>query len=273
MKFNTAFKTTLTLSCVLLLGACSPDDKNSTQQANINQISDMQADKLVLFSKSKKDYNIFYQIESLTTGIDWVDTYLLKLRLPLQQRSIDLSNEEIRQKIAENYQEAFNRDFAEAKEFFESTKDYSPMSHSSDISLVYNIKAKNKNIITIEDLSSIYTGGAHGTENLHYYNFDLKSKNKINLTTLFKNTEQVKKELYSILKEQYKKDKSLTFFSSNYKNFRLPEDFYFTNKGIAFVYQPYEIGPYSQGSKSLVLDWNQAKPLFKKGISKEYFGY
>jgi hypothetical protein len=41
------------------------------------------------------------------------------------------------------------------------------------------------------------------------------------------------------------------------------ENFYLTGKGICFVYQPYEIGPYSMGEQSIYIPYSQIKDIVK----------
>ncbi|MBO7378962.1 MAG: DUF3298 domain-containing protein, partial [Bacteroidales bacterium] len=41
----------------------------------------------------------------------------------------------------------------------------------------------------------------------------------------------------------------------------LPDNFFFTPKGITFVFQQYEIAPYAMGLISVTLTWDELQPL------------
>ena len=45
--------------------------------------------------------------------------------------------------------------------------------------------------------------------------------------------------------------------------FYISPNFLFDIDGMTFIYQPYEIGPYSMGNIELKLSWNQLKEIIK----------
>jgi hypothetical protein len=47
-------------------------------------------------------------------------------------------------------------------------------------------------------------------------------------------------------------------------------NFYITPEGIVYVYNPYDIAPYSMGQTSVLLTFEKLKPILKKNNPIEY---
>lgn len=125
------------------------------------------------------------------------------------------------------------------------------------------------NYIALQYLHSDYAGGAHGNAIHSYINFDPKREVGITLDSLI--LPQKKNDLVKLAEEIFRKDEKLTatepldkkYFFTNGK-FALAQNFYVSNEGLTFLYNPYEIKPYAYGTTKLVIPTallkNFAKP-------------
>lgn len=119
-----------------------------------------------------------------------------------------------------------------------------------------------------------FTGGAHGATTIGYINYDLRRQKLLTLEDIFRVDN--KNELLKRLKEAFKQDNEITteedFISYGFgfrkesipkeraewsldDGFYLPENFLLNDDGIHFIYQSYEIAPYSAGLPSFHASW------------------
>lgn len=117
-------------------------------------------------------------------------------------------------------------------------------------------------------------GGAHGLETRNYYNFDLKTGKLITENDLFKPnfksglSELIKKRIVEQSKEE-KEDKNTEpiisiedtdFWTDSIK----PNgNFYITDEGINYVFNPYEIAPYYMGETEVTIPFSRLKGFLK----------
>lgn len=117
-------------------------------------------------------------------------------------------------------------------------------------------------------------GGAHGLETRNYYNFDLKSGKLITEKELFK--ANFESELAKLLKiriveesKEYKDEKNsepiLDLEDTDYwtDSIKANGNFYITDEGINYVFNPYEIAPYYMGQTEITLPYSRLKDLIK----------
>lgn len=127
--------------------------------------------------------------------------------------------------------------------------------------VLYN---KNK-ILTIELETFDYTGGAHGFETKEYLHFDMNSGEAFNLKELFDDAEsKMLIDLVSEKCEEMKKTKNSEIFEES--SIESCGNFYFDDDNFYFVYNPYEIGPYSAGYITIKIPISKIGPLLKKNI-------
>jgi len=114
-----------------------------------------------------------------------------------------------------------------------------------------------------------YTGGAHGSYNVFYYNIDTRTGEIFKEKEFFKKDSE--EQLTKLLEEKAKTTKN-----RQGDNITLLEpqevvpngNFYLNSEGIVFVYNQYEIAPYSDGLIEITLPYAQIKtlinPLFEQ---------
>jgi len=120
-----------------------------------------------------------------------------------------------------------------------------------------------RNIITAKTEMSSYTGGAHGSSLTNYYNIDLKNGKILHEQDVFAADST---QLANLIKEYVKQSKNtthdpVTILDENDVN---PNgNFYFDKKGVVYVYNQYEIAPYSDGTIEVVIPYDKIEGLIK----------
>jgi hypothetical protein len=125
----------------------------------------------------------------------------------------------------------------------------------------------NRHFVSIKDQAYYFTGGAHGFRVTVYTLIDRKSGLPVeDWRSLFTDTNAVLK----IAENNFRKSKLIpdeeTINNSWFWNgrFYLPDNFAYTEKGILFFYNVYEIAPYEQGETELLLDYESLGKLLIK---------
>jgi hypothetical protein len=125
----------------------------------------------------------------------------------------------------------------------------------------------NKNYVSIKDQAYYFTGGAHGFRVTVYTLLDAKKGTPVETwKSLFKDTSAVLK----IAEETFRKSKNIPEAEPTSKNwfwngkFYLPDNFAYTEKGIVFFYNVYEIAPPASGETELLLEYTTLGKLLSK---------
>ncbi|WP_089781823.1 DUF3298 and DUF4163 domain-containing protein [Chitinophaga sp. YR573] len=135
-------------------------------------------------------------------------------------------------------------------------------SADADMKVVWN----HYPILSVEYFSYEYTGGAHGNYGAYYQVLDLEKKKILKPEDIFK--PEYKTALIPELAKSFRKafkmgeDDSIEGMLLQ-KNIKPNNNFYLTDKGVAFSYTPYEIGPYALGQVTLFIPFKDIKSLLK----------
>lgn len=113
-----------------------------------------------------------------------------------------------------------------------------------------------------------YTGGAHGNRYLLIQNYDLETGDMVNEQDLFIDDyyEPLKTLLLNALIAQTDNAESkrdLRRMGYSVADVVPNENFYVTQEGITYVYNPYEIAPYAMGCIEIFLPWDTVRPLIR----------
>ncbi|OQC62044.1 MAG: hypothetical protein BWX51_00191 [Bacteroidetes bacterium ADurb.Bin012] len=156
--------------------------------------------------------------------------------------------------ITEN-QEYYDRSLPDAAFNWERTYSFQVMCNSRDI-------------FCIRILNYAFTGGAHGMEVSKYQTFNLKNGSVIHLA------EQLDLEKQDLIIDLITKNLAKTYAEETRGNLleagffsdhiELSNEIYITTNGLGFVYQPYEIAPYSFGSIEVFLEKEKILPFLKQ---------
>lgn len=135
-----------------------------------------------------------------------------------------------------------------------------------------NIKIKvlkqTAHYLALQVIHSDYAGGAHGNTNISYINYNPQTNEEITLDSLIQKDKMP--QLLSIAESIFRKDEKLAttesladkYFFENDK-FALANSFYIDDKGLLFLYNPYEIKPYASGITRLSIPFSALKDIAK----------
>jgi len=135
----------------------------------------------------------------------------------------------------------------------------------TSMSVSYN----SNNILCLEYLDYVYTGGAHGMTNLSFDVIDLKTGEKIAPGHVF--NENAFDTLTSLLTAQVRLDQqipdSIRLTNAGYfvDTIAPGNSIYINGSGVGFVYNQYEIAPYSTGIVNIFLRYDQLKGMIDEG--------
>jgi len=139
--------------------------------------------------------------------------------------------------------------------------------YMSDMKIIYN----NNNILSYAIYNYEFTGGAHGSSLTILKNIDIKTQNEILLEDIFiENYEN--KLLEKILQSLVMKFNVNTFVDLNeylfdYESVTITNNFYLDSSGICFVYNQYEIAPYSSGQIYAYIDYSDISDILKNNFA------
>lgn len=122
------------------------------------------------------------------------------------------------------------------------------------------------NVISVKTVNDNYMGGAHGSYTIYYYLIDKHTAKQLKEKEIFSNysEEKLSELILQSLTEKYGDDLKSMVFEVN--EIRPNSNFFFSDKGITYVYNEYEIGPYSSGMIEAVIPYDKVNDL----LSKEY---
>lgn len=137
----------------------------------------------------------------------------------------------------------------------------------------YSVRYNENGWVTIEESSYSYTGGAHGNYASSFANYDVVNKKELNLQDVI-NADST--TLQQVLEQQFRKDynlpapKALTEILFD-PHLATTDNFYLNEKGLGFLYNPYEVAPYVVGQIEIFVPYtvlsNYLTAEFKKRIS------
>ncbi|MFP7477134.1 DUF3298 and DUF4163 domain-containing protein [Terribacillus saccharophilus] len=133
------------------------------------------------------------------------------------------------------------------KENIEAGKKYN---FDPDFQTDFEVKYNTDRKLSILTSSYIFTGGAHGSTAVESFNYDLKEKKRVYLTDILQTPSQLKKVQHYVF--TYAKARPEIFYPDLKKeDIHLNENtaFFFTDEGIAIVFQQYDIAPYVSGNQ------------------------
>lgn len=129
-----------------------------------------------------------------------------------------------------------------------------------------------------------YLGGNHGMPSRTFYVFDMQTKKQLTLDDILVSpTKKAQLEKLAFAKfkafiQAYYQEHKIAFDKQVFDEyqqvwgFELTDNFYFSQKGLTFSYDPYILGPYAMGFISLTLDSSSLKDIIKGDYLNQPFG-
>ncbi len=126
---------------------------------------------------------------------------------------------------------------------------------------------QDSNLTTIYLSGSLYDGTGHGHDKFAFINWDHTASKTIELYDIF--IPGFHEQLTGIAEKIFRKQEdlsdtsSLTNYFFNNGKFALSNNFLITQAGITFLYNEYEVKPYTEGSTQIDIPYSQIKLLLK----------
>lgn len=124
----------------------------------------------------------------------------------------------------------------------------------------------NGKILCYKTYMEAYTGGAHGHYSYNYIVFDMTDGSVISASDIF--NEGYKNGLSKILRNRAKttnnwSEEELISYLNSPDEIEASDNFRISNDSITFVYNPYEIGPFSTGIVKISVPFDEIKEFLK----------
>ena len=123
------------------------------------------------------------------------------------------------------------------------------------------VKYQSDAVLNIEIKHYTYTGGAHGYQGLRSLLFDPNTGKSISNEELFNDKETFKAFAEKKFRAKYKipanKSINATGLMFEKEKFQLPQNIFYTDKGLLLYYNSYEAASYADGPKELLLPYTE----------------
>jgi hypothetical protein len=110
-----------------------------------------------------------------------------------------------------------------------------------------------------------YTGGAHGNSLLLYSNFSTAHGAAIHLEDLFHYGDSMRQQTELLFRRSQNISVNTPLNDAGFffdeQGFYLPDNFFLSDLGVHFFYNPYEIAPYSYGAIEFFMTWKDCEPF------------
>jgi hypothetical protein len=260
----------LFIASLLLSTACGSEAKKSTKNGDTSEENIEEKDSvtepqfksgLVLrFRDYHKEHCFTARDESSSDFCSEMDLHMLTVELK-DQAAADRMNEIIRNTVTNN------------------TLNGKPLSQwvsegveRNDIEMAYQRSIRCDVVEKSRDLLVVvignyeyYYGAAHGGGTTETLNFDLHTGKVLGLSDILQ--AGYGKELKRIAENFFIEENGDEGwdFTPGAGDFALAHNISFTRKGMEFVYDAYEIGPYAAGAPSMCIPWKDLKKLIIEG--------
>jgi len=132
-----------------------------------------------------------------------------------------------------------------------------------EVNINSEVVFQSSNMITIAVDSYAFSGGAHGNSTITLLNFDPNTGNLYQQDNLFNSTKDFIQLVESAFKSEIKsknKNEEDYFFG---QDFKLPENVGFSDEGVIFLYNTYELASYAQGITEFTIPYSEISKYLK----------
>jgi hypothetical protein len=163
----------------------------------------------------------------------------------------------------DSFIEDYRQEIEADSEFF---KDYRPVYENIEST---EIAFNSDNILSLEIMEYLFTGGAHGNSYISLSSFNLQTGEQIKLDDIFYgNYRQKLNEVgEKIFREDYMADSTQSLFDQGFfgfeNGFALNNNFDLFKGGIKFQFNPYEAGAYALGAPEVFIHWSDIKDIIR----------
>lgn len=206
---------------------------------------------------------MFVMPEGNDAAASWLGVQIKEI-LYLDSSGRGMAIEDAVKKSNAAYLASYKNDIKEMEnEEFMATLNYESM---QQISVRYN----ERNYVVLESLAYDYSGGAHGNHGSALYCLDVANKKQLALQDIITADSN---QLRTLLEKNFRSQAHLTtsqpLTEYLFENRLMPNDnFYFTEKGIGFLYNPYEIAAYAIGQINVFIPYTELKQFIQPDFAR-----
>lgn len=259
---------TLLILFTAVFSACKLDTKKDVDNESTWKFSELSTEKKVYIDNDSlkpsmklvfaMTYPSAYENDTILNYVQHVFSLAFAgkeyANLKPEDAVVKIENESLQQ--AADYAQAIGDDSDDFADYYQTIT----TSVSDTSRMEYYITAKTE--------ANQYTGGAHGMYNRAYFNADTRTGDLIDESRLFKS--DAKPALTKLMKELLPKQKNsagdlITLLDP--ESIAPNNNFYFTPTGIVYVFNPYEVAPYSDGIIQLEISYDRLKELINPDYS------
>ncbi len=269
----------IVLSALILLTSCGGDKTKESDSALIpelkadsTKIEDNTAQYVPTIVKGKVTKTLSAGENSETSQI-YFEYYLIDEKSPIYLKTVNelisksvqnefelTETEKITSNLSKNYFADILIEFK--KNFSNVDEQFMPWNLMDSI----HIDDSKSNYVHLETFTYSFTGGAHGNGYESHYLVDKTNGNKLTLEDVFNN----KRKLNALVDSYFRKSVGVSP-NENLQDagwfiegrLEANENFYFTDKNVVFLYNSYEIGPYSAGAPTVEVPISKIADLLK----------
>ena len=182
------------------------------------------------------------------------------------------TTEAIVQELADSFFASYRRDNTEEINDLKNSEEGYPYRLNYDETMNYIVRYNENALVTIEGTVYSYTGGAHGNYGSLYKNYDVTNRKELQLRDIISADSAT---LQKIVEQQFRIDyklpspKPLTEILFD-PHLATTDNFYLSEKGLGFVYNPYEVAAYVVGQVEVFVPYTVLSgyltPEFRKRI-------
>jgi hypothetical protein len=141
-----------------------------------------------------------------------------------------------------------------------------------DYSENYEVTVSTPSLTVFSWYREYYSGGAHGMQEKTWYVIDKKANEIIKRSDIFKpgSESQLLELIEGALRKREKLESYEALSSGIYfeDTVEIPDNYFFSKKGIGFHWDPYEIAPYSEGTIEVIIPYSDLRGILnQKGLA------
>lgn len=183
---------------------------------------------------------------------------------PNENSFINEVNQSYTQALEEQKAKGASENLAMAKENYEFAKGNPEAIFSMNgYQINYTVTTNDGNVLSVFQMFSEFTGGAHPFTYFKAQNFDIKAQKSLALKDLMGLSEEetkksVLEQVYKIIEAQEASEGIIYYesYKSDCATTYNPEHFYLKDGKIIFFYQAYDIAPYAAGLREFEVNVN-----------------
>jgi hypothetical protein len=231
--------------------------------------------KRFISSQNILSYHIISENKSACISFAWRDRFCsnFSLKYPYTKSIKNKDIAKILDRRIKELSKSYNKSIYDQKEVIEELNPDSNDTGHFDWDKTIDIFSFTPRTLTLNFEESRYTGGAHGSYDVYFENYDLKTKKEIELDDLIVDHKKFEQAVEKIYKETYHipSNKDMTYDGWFDKEFRLTSNFALTPKGFYFLYNSYDIKSYADGQTPLFIAYDKLKGLLSTSFFTQDF--